>query len=143
VVVVPVWLTYPGRRPSGGFVWGFAAATLAAFSILLLEPNPFHEAHVFWTRTVGFQIGRAAPWSLWDWRQYHARGLPDLHIVQHLLQGVLIAGAVALAFFPRYKSPLQLAAFTGVLLAGFELVVTYWLYTYIPWFYPFAAIALL
>ncbi|HEY8107239.1 MAG TPA: hypothetical protein VIC70_00935, partial [Gaiellaceae bacterium] len=43
----------------------------------------------------------------------------------------------------RRKSPLQLAAFTGVLLAGFELVVTYWLYTYIPWFYPFAVIALL
>jgi hypothetical protein len=56
---------------------------------------------------------------------------------------MLIAGAVALAFFPRFKSPLQLAAFTGVLLAGFELVVTYWLYTYIPWFFPFAAIALL
>jgi hypothetical protein len=30
-----------------------------------------------------------------------------------------------------------------VLLAGFELVLTYWLYTYIPWFYPFAVIALL
>ena len=30
-----------------------------------------------------------------------------------------------------------------MLLAGFELVVTYWLYTYIPWFFPFAAIALL
>jgi len=44
---------------------------------------------------------------------------------------------------PRRKSPLQLAALTGVLLAGFELVVTYWFYTYIPWFYPFAAIALL
>ena len=29
-----------------------------------------------------------------------------------------------------------------MLLAGFELVVTYWLYTYIPWFYPFAALVL-
>ena len=37
----------------------------------------------------------------------------------------------------------RLAALTAALLAGFELVVTYWLYTYIPWFYPFAAIALL
>ena len=127
--------TRAGGR-AGGFALGFAAATLAAFSILLLAPDPFHEAHVFWTRTVGFQIGRAAPWSLWDWGQYHARGLPDLHIVQRLLQGLLLAGAVAVAFFPRRKSPLQLAAFTAVLLAGFELVVTYWLYTYIPWFYP-------
>ncbi len=143
LLVVPLWLTYPGRRPSWRFALGFVGATLAAFSILLLSPHPLHEAHVFWSRTVGFQIGRAAPWSLWDWGQYHARGLPDLHVVQHLLQGLLIAGAFVVAFFPRRKSPLQLAAFTAVLLAGFELVVTYWLYTYISWFYPFAALALL
>jgi hypothetical protein len=69
--------------------------------------------------------------------------LPDLHLVQRALQVLLILGALAAAFFPRRKSPLQLAALTGALLAGFELVVTYWLYTYIPWFYPFAALALL
>ncbi len=143
LLIAPLWLTYPGRKPSAGFAWGFAVATLAAFSVLLLEPNAFHEAHVFWTRTVGFQVGRAAPWSLWDWGQYHARGLPDLHLVQRVLQGMLLVGAVAAAFFPRRKSPLQLAALTAALLAGFELVLTYWLYTYIPWFYPFAAIALL
>jgi hypothetical protein len=143
LLVAPLWLTYPGRKPSKGFAWGFAAATLAAFSILLFAPHPLHEAHVFWSRTVGFQVGRAAPWSIWDWRQYHARGLPDLHIEQHVLQVLLVIGAIAAAFFPRRKSPLQLAALTGVLLAGFELVLTYWLYTYIAWFYPFAAIALL
>jgi hypothetical protein len=143
LLIAPLWLTYPGRRPSGRALLGFAAATLAAFSILLLEPDPFHAAHVFWTRTVGFQIGRAAPWSLWDWGQYHARGLPDLHLVQRVLQVLLVVGAAGAAFFPRRKSPLQLAALTGALLAGFELVVTYWLYTYIPWFYPFAAVALL
>jgi hypothetical protein len=143
LVVAPLWLTYPGRWPSRRAVLGFAAATLAAFSILLFAPDPFHEAHVFWSRTVGFQIGRAAPWSLWDWRQYHARGLPDLHVVQHVLQALLVAGALTAAFLPRRKSPLQLAALTAALLAGFELVVTYWLYTYIPWFYPFAALALL
>ena len=93
LLVVPLWLTYPGRRPSWRFALGFAAATLAAFSVLLLEPDPFHEAHVFWTRTVGFQIGRDAPWSLWDWRQYHARGLPDLHLVQRFLQGAAARGS--------------------------------------------------
>ena len=143
LLVAPLWLTYPGRRPSAGFALGFAAATLAAFSILLLGGHPLHEAHVFWSRTVGFQIGRSAPWSLWDWGQYHARGLPNLHIVQRVLQVLLLGGAIAVAFVPRRKSPLQLAALTGVLLAGFELILTYWLYTYIPWFYPFAAIALL
>ena len=143
LVVAPLWLTYPGRVPSRRALLGFVAATLAAFSILLLEPHPIHAAHVFWQRTVQFQSGRSAPWSLWDWRQYHARGLPDLHLLQNVLQGLLIAGAVVAAFFPRRKSPLQLAALTAALLAGFELVLTYWLYTYIPWFYPFAALALL
>jgi hypothetical protein len=143
LVVAPLWLTYPGRRPSRRFVLGFAAATLAAFSVVLLEPSPLHELRVFWDRTIRWQVGRDAPWSLWDWKQYHARGIPDLHVVQRVLQVVLLVGAVAAAFVPRRKSPLQLAALTAALLAGFELVLTYWLYTYIPWFFGFAAIALL
>ena len=143
LVLAPLWLTYPDRRPKPRFVAGFVLATLAAFSVVLLEPSPLHELRVFWDRTIGWQIGRASPFSLWDWRQYHARGLPDLHLVQRVLQGLLLAGALAAAVFPRRKSPLQLAALTAALLAGFELVLTYWLYTYIPWFYPFAAVALL
>ena len=58
-----------------------------------------------------------------------------------MLQVLLVAGSLAAAVWPRRKSPLQLAALTAALLAGFELVLTYWLYTYIPWFFPFAAIA--
>jgi hypothetical protein len=143
LVVAPLWLTYPGRRPSGRFLAGFAAATVAAFSVVLLEPSPAHELRVFWDRTVAWQVGRDSPFSLWDWRQYYARGLPDLHVVQRVLEGVLVVGALAAAVVPRRKSPLQLAALTAALLAGFELVLTYWLYTYIPWFFPFAAIAVL
>ena len=143
LIVAPLWLTYPTGRVNRRFLVGFLAGTLAVFSILLLDPHPIHEVATFWHRTVGYQLGRDAPWSLWDWRQYHARGLPDLHVVQRLLQGMLLAGAIAVAIVPRRKSPLQLAAFTAALLAGFEMVQTYWLYTYIPWFFPFAAIALL
>ncbi|MDP9260701.1 MAG: glycosyltransferase family 39 protein, partial [Actinomycetota bacterium] len=143
LIVAPLWLTYPGRRPSGRFIAGFAAATLVAFSVVLFEPSPLHELRVFWDRTVRWQIGRDAPWSIWDWGQYHARGLPNLHVVQRVLQGLLVAGALVVAFVPRRKSPLQLAALTAALLAGFELCLTYWLYTYIPWFFPFAAIAVL
>jgi hypothetical protein len=143
LVVAPLWLTYPGRRPSRRFLAGFAAATVAAFSIVLLEPHPLHELGRFWYRTIDWQVGRDAPWSLWDWGQYGARGIPDLHVVQRVLQAALVAGALVAAVAPRRKSPLQLAALTAALLAGFELVLTYWLYTYIPWFFGFAAIALL
>ncbi len=143
LIVAPLWLTYPGRRPSWRFVAGFVAATLAAFSVVLFEPSPLHELRVFWDRTVRWQVGRDAPWSLWDWGQYHARGLPNLRIVQRVLQVLLVIGALVVAFVPRRKSPLQLAALTAALLAGFELCLTYWLYTYITWFFPFAAIAVL
>jgi hypothetical protein len=143
LVVAPLWLAYGGWKVSRRFAGGFVAGTLAVFSILLLDPHPIHEAVVFWHRTFGYQIGRDAPWSLWDWRQYHARGLPDLHVVQRVLQVVLVVGALVVALVPRRKSPLQLVALTAALLAGFEMVQTYWLYTYIPWFYPFAALALL
>ena len=144
LVVAPLWLTYPERkaRPALAYVGGFAIATAAAFSILLLEPDPLHAARVFWDRTLGWQIGRESPFSIWDWRQYHA-GLPDLHLLQLALEGVLIAAALAFAFVPRRKSPLQLAALTAVLIGGFELVLTHWFYLYLPWVFPFLAFAFL
>jgi len=63
--------------------------------------------------------------------------------VQHVLEALLVIGALVAAFFPRRKSPLQLAALTCALLIGFEIVLTHWFYLYIPWFFPFAAFALL
>jgi hypothetical protein len=144
LIVAPLWLTYPERkaRSAWAYAGGFALATAAAFSILLLEPNPLHAARVFWDRTLGWQIGRESPFSIWDWRQYHA-GLPDLHLLQLALTGALVVAAIAFAFVPRRKSPLQLAALTAVLLGGFELVLTHWFYLYLPWVFPFLAFAFL
>jgi hypothetical protein len=144
LLVAPLWASYPERRlrPTLVFAAAFLAATLAAFSILLLEPNPVHAARVFWDRTLGWQIDRQSPFSIWDWRQYRA-GLPDLHVLQRVLEGLLIVGAVAVYFVPRRKSPLQLAALTAALLIGVELVLTHWFYLYLPWFFPFAAFAVL
>ena len=144
LVVAPLWATYPERRvrPTAFFAAAFAAATLAAFWVLLLEPDPLGAVRTVWDRTIAHQFGRESPFSLWDWRQYHA-GLPDLHLVQRALQLLLLAGAVALAFVPRRKSPLQLAALTAALLIGFEIVLTHWFYLYVAWFFPFVAFAIL
>jgi hypothetical protein len=134
------------RRPERQtilYVAGFVLATLAAFSVLLLDGHPLQAAHTFYDRTLKTQITRESPFSLWDWAQYHARGIPDLHIVQRVLQVLLVLGAVAAAFVPRTKTPLQLAALTGALLIGFELVLTHWFYLYIPWFFPFVVFAVL
>ena len=146
LIVAPLWASYPDglRRPreKAVFVAAFAVATLVAFSILLFEPNLLHALRVFWDRTIPTQVDRQSPFSIWDWRQYHA-GLPDLHILQRVLEVLLALGALAVYFVPRRKSPLQLAALTAALLLGFQLVLTHWFYLYLPWFFPFAAFAVL
>jgi hypothetical protein len=145
LLLLPLWSGYPeARRPRSmaATLVGFALASAVLFSVLLLEPSPLHAARVFFDRTVRFQIGRDSPFSLWDWGQYHAKGIPDLHLVQRALQGLLVAAALVLAWFPRRRSPLRMAALTAAVLIGFELVLTHWFYLYLPWFFPFVALAL-
>jgi hypothetical protein len=147
LVVAPLWAAYPDglrARAVGRFAGGFLAASLAVFSLLLLEPDLLHAVRVFVERTFSWQFGRESPFSLWGWGAYHAGGIPDLKIVQRVLQGALAVAAVGLAVFPRgRRSPLQLAALTGALLVGFEIVLTHWSWLYLPWAFPFVAIALL
>lgn len=147
LIVAPMWATYPNgivrSRSTARFAAAFAAVTVAVFSILLLEPNLWDAMKTFWDRALVWQVGRQSPFSIWDWRQYDASGLPDLHLIQDALQALLVVAALVLPFYPKRKSPLQLAALTGALLLGFQMVQTYWFYTYIPWFFPFVAIAIL
>jgi hypothetical protein len=140
-IVAPLWLTYPEwRRPRiVTAVAGFAVATVACLSVLLFEPDVLHSFRVFWDRTIWIQVTRHSPFGLWDWGQYHARGIPDLAWLQKVLQVLLVLGALAAAVWPRRKSPFQLAALTAALLLGFEIVLTHWSWLYIPWFFPFAA----
>jgi hypothetical protein len=145
LLLIPLWSGYPeARRPRSMllFALGFTLTTLLVFSIVFLEPSPLHAVRVFYDRTVSFQLGRDSAFSIWDWGQYHAKGLPNLHLVQRLLQVVLVCGSLALAWWPRHRSPLRMAALTGAVLIGFEFVLTHWFYLYLPWFYPFVALAL-
>ena len=142
-------LSTPSRAAASSIASGMPSsvsstrATLAAFWILLLEPDPAHAARVFWDRTLGWQLTRESPFSIWDWGQYHAAGIPDLRLVQLPLIGLVLGAAVGAAFYPLHRSALQLAALTGALLIGFELVLTHWSYLYLPWFFPFVAFAFL
>jgi hypothetical protein len=147
LLLVPLWASYPTAvtRPAGRrlllFAGGLALGTALAFWIVFLEPDPLHAARLFWDRTFGWQLSRPSPFSIWDWDEYP--GYPDLAAVQGALKIVLLVAALGVYFLPRRKSPLQVAALTGALLIGFELVLTHWFYLYIPWFFPFVAIALL
>lgn len=144
LLVVPLWLCYPELRARTAlrFAAGFAAASAAAFSVLLLEPSLTGALSTFWERTFGFQLGRDSPFSPWGWGQYHAAGIPDLALAQTALQAGVIALAGVAAVVPTRKGPLQLAALTAALLLAFQLVLTHWFYLYLPWALPFVVLAL-
>ena len=145
LLLLPLWASYPdwrrGGRQKALFAAGVVLATALSFWILFLEPDPLHAARVFWDRTFGWQLSRPSPFSIWDWKEYP--GFPDLHHVQTALKVALLLGALAVYFVPRTKNVLQLAALSGALMIGFELVLTHWFYLYIAWFFPFVAFAVL
>lgn len=146
LLLAPLWLTYPNglrRRASARFGAAFALASIAVFSVLLLEPGLAEAGRTFVDRTLRFQLERGSPFSPWDWGQYHARGIPDLASVQLVLQVGVIALAGVVAVVPVRKGPLELAALSAAVLLGFELVLTHWSYLYIPWFLPFVLLTLL
>ena len=150
LLLAPLWLTYPGtsesvhrrRADRRAFGAAFALATLAAFSILLLEPDLTDAVRTFWDRTISFQLGRESPFSIWDWGQYHARGIPDLGLAQLVVQILTLVLAGVAAVLPSRKGTLELAALSAAILLGVQLSLTHWFYLYLPWVLPFIVLAL-
>jgi hypothetical protein len=145
LLVAPLWATYPSVdvRRLARFAVAFVAATLLAFTVFLLEPDLWRAARTFWDRTLGFQVGRDSPWSLWGWGQYHAEGIPDLGFIQPILVVAAVVLALVVAVFPRRKGPVELAALTAAVLVAFQITLTHWFYLYLPWLLPFVLLWLL
>ena len=101
LLLVPLWSGYPrarrGRARAASSSLGFAIAT----ALVVLRAAARAVAVACRARLLRphdrLQVGRDSPFSLWDWRQYHARGMPDLHLVQRGSQVLLVVGALALA----------------------------------------------
>ena len=128
LLLAPLWLSYPNgwRAPAKQFVLvsqgppcglpdPVAGARPAARRARVRRPHLRLPAR---PRVAVLDLGLG---------QYHAKGVPDLHLVQQVLQVLLVGGAVLVAFVPRRKSILQLAALTAAVLIGFEVVLTHWL----------------
>src|SRR5437879_6237417 len=134
LVLVPLFASHDRRRlrDAALFALAFAAVTIIVFAPVL----PDSSISTIWDRTIGFQLGRDSPFSIWgqhpglDWLQTAAK-----------------AGLVALAFFaalvPREKTPLQLAALAAALLIALEITMSHWFYLYIVWWFPLAMVALI
>jgi hypothetical protein len=121
----------PGRRPTIAYAVGFVAATVAAMLPVLLDGN----LHFFWHDSIAYQSSRVTPFSIWGlWG--------GLGAVQHLLEGAAVGLAIMVAFVPRRRGIVEVAALGAAVVIALQLIANYWLYPYIVWFFPLVAVAL-
>ena len=135
-----VWAALRPGPGSARTVLGMAAVAIA-MAALLLALDGSGALRTFWDRTFGWQLDRPSPFSIWDWGAYP--GFPDLAPVQSALKVALVVGAVALYALPRRLDATRALALAGAVLIGFQIVLTHWMYLYLPWALVFAGIALL
>jgi hypothetical protein len=113
----------------------FAAAFLLASALVMLWPAIDPGLHTVYDRTIAYQSSRDSPFSIWG----QVSSLEPLRIA------ILVATAALslfLAFRPREKSLLQVAALGAALLILLQLTMQHWFYLYIVWFYPLFLVAL-
>jgi hypothetical protein len=119
-----------GRRELLLFILGFAGVTVA----VLLWPAINPGLKTVYERTIAFQSGRDSPFSIW--------GQVSLDWLRTALIVATGALSLLLAFRPRRKSLVQVAALGAALLIALQLTLQHWFYLYIVWFYPLLLVAM-
>jgi hypothetical protein len=133
IVLAPVFATYP--RPPARRALALTAAGFAAVATLALAPVALGDGlGTFYDRTLGFQAERGSPFSIW--------GLYDLP-GRELALAAALALAVVVAFVPRRRDPVAVAALAAAALIALQLALEHWFYLYVVWFLPLAFVALL
>jgi hypothetical protein len=125
----PLYITQTNRRVRFAVGMGIVLALSFVFVLAYGDPRTFFD------RTLGFQASRGSPFSIW--------GLRGWTTAQTIVQiaGVLLA--VAVAFLPRRRDIIGLAALSAAVMIGLQLGITHWFYLYIVWFYGPLMVALL
>lgn len=119
------------RRSVIGFVALYALTLAAAMLPVALQ----NDLHAFWHDSVVYQANRMTPFSVWGlWG--------GLSFVQHLVEGAAIALAVAVAFVPRRRGTVEVAALGAAVIIALQIAASYWLYSYAVWFFPLVVLAL-
>jgi hypothetical protein len=118
-------------RPPVLFAVGFAVITVVAMLWPAINPG----LHTFYDRTIAYQSDRDSPFSIWG-------QVPSLEPLRIAILVATAALSLFLAFRPRRKSLLQVAALGAALLIALQLTMHHWFYLYIVWFYPLLLVAM-
>lgn len=133
--ILPVLARGTGQLNPRRMAIALGVALLVA-AVSLAPVFPDGGLKEFYDATIGFQLHRNSPFSIWS---QHDALVP----LQTLLKLASIALAVGLAFFPRgNRSLAQMAALAAAVLMAAELPLRHWFYLYVPWFLPLYCLAL-
>jgi hypothetical protein len=132
--LAPLFATATGeRRWRSALV--FSVVFVAVCAVLVLPFLPDGGLREFYDRTLGYQASRSSPFSVW--------GLaPSLDFLRPVERALAAALALAVAWWPRRKSAIQVAALAAAVLIAIQLGATHWFYFYVVWFLPFVLAAL-
>ncbi|MGZ4304593.1 MAG: hypothetical protein ACXVEW_04060 [Solirubrobacteraceae bacterium] len=123
---------WPRKRAIVAFALTFAATSVVVMLPVLTQDN----LHAFWHDTVSYQAQRGSPFSVWGlWG--------GLGVEQHLVQGAAAGLALIVAFVPRRRDVVTVAALGAAVLIALQLGVTHWFYLYIVWLFPLVMVAVL
>ena len=122
---------WPRRRSLVAYVLAYGLTVVVVMLPVLLN----NDLHAFWHDTIAYQSGRGSPFSIWGlWG--------GLGFLQHVVQGAAAALALVVAFVPRRRTIVEVAALGAAVLIALQLGITHWFYLYIPWFFPMVIVAL-
>jgi hypothetical protein len=133
--LTPLLLRGTGERPrersAAAFIVAFGVTVFVAMLPVLVNG----DLDFFWHDSVVYQASRVTPFSIWGlWG--------GLGWLQSVLQGGAVGLGILVAFVPRRRGLVEVAALGAAVMIGLQLTVNYWLYPYVIWFLPLVAVAI-
>jgi Glycosyltransferase family 87 len=135
ITLAPVLAAGRGDRSPKSLL-AFTIALVGVIAVAAFAYLPEGGLRELYDTTIGFQLGRESPFSLWGLH-------PGLEPVRVALMPLTVLLAGALFFLPAKRDLRPVAALTGAVVIATQLTATHWFYFYIVWFAPFALVALM
>jgi hypothetical protein len=133
LALAPLFATAGPRRLRGAI--GFSTVLAVVLAATFLPFLPEGGVREVYDRTVGYQAGRESPFSVWGLE-------PGLDWLQTAITVGAVGLALLVAFVPRRKDAVQVAALGAAVILAVQLAMEHWFYLYIVWFLPLALVAL-
>ena len=113
----------------------FAGALAVALLVLFVPFVPSDGISDAYDRTLGFQLHRESPFSIWGQD-------PSLDWAQTVIQIAAVNLAVLLLVVPARKDVVTASALAAAVLIALQLAAVHWFYLYVAWFAPVVLVAL-